>query len=140
MTLGEKIKESREKKGLSIRAVAKEAGVSDSYLSKIERDLKVPSIDFMVKIGRVLDEGFIGYHMAILNNAENKMLNKLLEFYMESYNIDLDGVYIKNIGFGGDCRISDLKDKISKTIKDRLLEISQEDNKTNTSLENEIEE
>lgn len=45
---GERLKEEREKMGLSIRELAKEVGVSANYLSELERGMKSPS-DKMVR-------------------------------------------------------------------------------------------
>lgn len=54
--VGEKIKALRLKKGYSISELAKEAGVSKSYLSYIERNVqKNPSLQFLSKIAYTLD-------------------------------------------------------------------------------------
>lgn len=55
MTVGQWIKEEREKSGLSIRKLSEKSGISLSYLSQIERDLKNPSIDVIVKLGNALN-------------------------------------------------------------------------------------
>ncbi|SEA38838.1 XRE family transcriptional regulator, master regulator for biofilm formation [Thalassobacillus cyri] len=53
--IGERIKELRKSKGLSMSELAEKAGVAKSYLSSIERSRQTnPSIQFLEKVGRVL--------------------------------------------------------------------------------------
>ena len=53
--IGEKIKQLRNEKDLSISELADRAGVAKSYLSSIERNIQSnPSIQFMEKISQVL--------------------------------------------------------------------------------------
>ncbi|ASN04709.1 helix-turn-helix domain-containing protein [Virgibacillus necropolis] len=53
--IGEKIKQLRQDKNMSISELAEKAGVAKSYLSSIERNLQSnPSIQFIEKIGVVL--------------------------------------------------------------------------------------
>jgi len=53
--IGEKIKQLRQEKRLSISELAEEANVAKSYLSSIERNIQSnPSIQFIEKISRVL--------------------------------------------------------------------------------------
>lgn len=53
--IGEKIKQLRKEKKLSISELAERAGVAKSYLSSIERNLQSnPSIQFIEKISEVL--------------------------------------------------------------------------------------
>ncbi|TFJ94340.1 helix-turn-helix domain-containing protein [Lentibacillus salicampi] len=53
--IGEKIKQLRKEKKLSISELAEKAGVAKSYLSSIERNLQTnPSIQFVEKISFVL--------------------------------------------------------------------------------------
>jgi transcriptional regulator with XRE-family HTH domain len=51
---GERLRATREAQGKSLRAVARESGVDASNLSRIERGLQRPSLDALVRIGRVL--------------------------------------------------------------------------------------
>ncbi|MDE3272679.1 helix-turn-helix domain-containing protein [Pseudoalteromonas sp. G4] len=50
MTLGEKLKQLRQEKGLSQPELATEAGIEQSYLSKLENDKSLPSNDILRKI------------------------------------------------------------------------------------------
>ncbi|MFD1039949.1 helix-turn-helix domain-containing protein [Virgibacillus byunsanensis] len=54
--IGEKIKQLRQDKKMSISELAEKAGVAKSYLSSIERNLQTnPSIQFIEKISKVLN-------------------------------------------------------------------------------------
>lgn len=53
--IGEKIKQLRKEKRMSLSELAEKAGVAKSYLSSIERNLQSnPSIQFIEKISQVL--------------------------------------------------------------------------------------
>lgn len=53
--IGERIKQLRKVKGLSLSELAEKAGVAKSYLSSIERNIqKNPSVQFLEKISSVL--------------------------------------------------------------------------------------
>lgn len=53
--IGEKIKQLRQERRMSISELAERAGVAKSYLSSIERNLQSnPSIQFIEKISNVL--------------------------------------------------------------------------------------
>jgi len=56
MLIGSRIKEIRQKKGLSLSELALRAGVAKSYLSSIERNIQSnPSIQFLEKISEILN-------------------------------------------------------------------------------------
>lgn len=52
---GEKIRAVREKKHLTLKMVAQEAGVSESLVSQIERNRVSPAIDTLLSLANVLD-------------------------------------------------------------------------------------
>lgn len=54
MSVGEKIRDERLKKKLTLRHVAKEAGVTPSFLSQVERGLANPSVGTLKRITDVL--------------------------------------------------------------------------------------
>ncbi|MFK2826719.1 helix-turn-helix domain-containing protein [Bacillus sp. B190/17] len=55
MSIGERIRELRMKKGLSLTELANRAGVAKSYISSVERQIQLnPSIQFLNKISAVL--------------------------------------------------------------------------------------
>lgn len=52
---GEKLRSVRERKGMTLKEVARQAGVSESLISQIERNRVSPSIDTLLQIADVLD-------------------------------------------------------------------------------------
>jgi transcriptional regulator with XRE-family HTH domain len=52
---GEKIRAVRERKGMTMRQVAAQAGLSESLISQIERNRVSPAIDTLLKIVDILD-------------------------------------------------------------------------------------
>jgi transcriptional regulator with XRE-family HTH domain len=48
------LREEREKKGLSMNVLAQRSGLSQSMISLIERDLRNPTLDTLLRIGDVL--------------------------------------------------------------------------------------
>jgi transcriptional regulator with XRE-family HTH domain len=52
--LGSFIREQRERSALSLRKLADQAGISNPYLSQIERGLRRPSADILKSIARAL--------------------------------------------------------------------------------------
>jgi transcriptional regulator with XRE-family HTH domain len=53
-SLGEFLKEQRRQAQLSLRQLADQAGVSNPYLSQIERGIRKPSADVLQQIARAL--------------------------------------------------------------------------------------
>ena len=55
MNLGQKIRQLRKEKGLSLNKLAESAGVSAAYLSQLENDVsKQPSAEILLKIASAL--------------------------------------------------------------------------------------
>ena len=54
-TLGQRIRESRIKKGYTQRALAAKADMGVVYLSEIERGVKMPSMNVFIKIVETLE-------------------------------------------------------------------------------------
>ena len=48
--LGELLRKAREESGLTQEALAHAAGVDRSYLSELERDLKSPTVEFLLNL------------------------------------------------------------------------------------------
>ncbi len=55
MTLGERLKISRKKKELSLAKVGEHTGVTQSYLSKIERGTRQPSLDLLHDLSKLYE-------------------------------------------------------------------------------------
>ena len=53
--LGEFIRQQRERANLSLRRLAERAGVSNPYLSQIERGIRKPSAEILKRISRALE-------------------------------------------------------------------------------------
>ena len=49
------LREAREKQGLSMNAVAERAGLSQSMVSLVERELRNPTLDTLLRIAVALD-------------------------------------------------------------------------------------
>lgn len=49
------LREEREKRGLSMNVVAQRAGISQSIVSLIERDLRNPTLDTLLRITEAID-------------------------------------------------------------------------------------
>ncbi|GBR76051.1 transcriptional regulator MerR family [Candidatus Termititenax persephonae] len=54
MELGSKIRETREQKGITLRKLAKDIGVSPSFISQVEQSKAQPSVDSLTQIARTL--------------------------------------------------------------------------------------
>jgi transcriptional regulator with XRE-family HTH domain len=52
---GERLRELRQKRKLTLRALCDTAGMSLAYLSDLERGLKVPSLTTLVRLAVALD-------------------------------------------------------------------------------------
>ncbi|MFB5663846.1 helix-turn-helix domain-containing protein [Alteribacillus sp. HJP-4] len=75
--IGEKIRIYRRKKGISLTELSRQANISKSYLSYIERDVKQnPSIDVLMKIASVLG---ISIEDLIENSEESNEDEELLD-------------------------------------------------------------
>jgi|SRR5690625_435505 len=85
--IGEKIKQLRNEKDLSISELADRAGVAKSYLSSIERNIQSnPSIQFMEKISQVLGVTVNELLRDDLSNATEDLDDEWLEIVQEAMN------------------------------------------------------
>ncbi|HKO33607.1 MAG TPA: helix-turn-helix transcriptional regulator, partial [Candidatus Limnocylindria bacterium] len=48
--IGRSLRDARRRRGLTLKAVAQEAGVTESFLSQVERDIASPSIATLRRI------------------------------------------------------------------------------------------
>ena len=71
-SLGEYIREQRESAQVSLRQLAKAAGVSNPYLSQIERGMKKPSAEILAQIAKGLriSAETLYVHAGILDERE----------------------------------------------------------------------
>jgi transcriptional regulator with XRE-family HTH domain len=52
---GKRLQELREKRGLTLRALAGAAGMSLAFISDLERGLKLPSLTTLIRLAAALD-------------------------------------------------------------------------------------
>lgn len=50
-----RLREEREKRGLSMNVLAQRSGLSQSMISLVERDQRNPTLDTLLRIGEVLE-------------------------------------------------------------------------------------
>ena len=55
LTMGDRIRESRKKRGLTQEALAEKIDITLEYISQIERGLKIPSMQVFIKLVEALD-------------------------------------------------------------------------------------
>lgn len=55
MMIGEKIRDSRKEKGMTVKALAELSGVTTGYISQIERNQIEPSLSVLKRISKILD-------------------------------------------------------------------------------------
>ncbi|UOQ48321.1 MULTISPECIES: helix-turn-helix domain-containing protein [Gracilibacillus] len=79
--IGEKIKELRKQKRMSLSEVAEQAGVAKSYLSSIERGIQSnPSIQFMEKVGKVLG---VTVNELLMSQSDQELKQQLDEEWLK---------------------------------------------------------
>ncbi|MDR1748072.1 MAG: cupin domain-containing protein [Spirochaetaceae bacterium] len=99
---GEKLRQVRERKGLTLKIVAKQAGVSESLVSQIERNRVSPAIDTLLSLTDVLDinleflfqEYRRGRPVQVIRSGERRTITEGTVLYEEiSRPGDADGVH-----------------------------------------------
>lgn len=81
LLIGASLRAARRRKGLTLRQVAQEAGVTESFLSQVERDIASPSIATLrriavalgTSIGVILDEA--GPHGQLVRARDRRVVN-----------------------------------------------------------------
>lgn len=85
--IGEKIKNLRQDKKMSLSELAERAGVAKSYLSSIERNLQTnPSIQFIEKISKVLNVSVNDLIQDDNSEQINNLDNEWLKIVQEAMN------------------------------------------------------
>lgn len=93
--LGEKWRETRLSKNLSIEDVARGTGVSSSYISKIENAQANVSYDVLQKIA-----GFYGENVLYYYVSQNKTPRLVRKNSGEKFTMDVPGVILETIATG----------------------------------------
>ena len=77
--IGRSLRDARRRRGLTLKAVAQEAGVTESFLSQVERDIASPSIATLRRtvalgttIGTLLDSA--GPHGRLVRKGQRRVI------------------------------------------------------------------
>jgi transcriptional regulator with XRE-family HTH domain len=79
--LGERIRQKRAEKGLTLKALADRTGLTPSFLSQVERDMAEPSITSLRQIAKALDAPIFFFLLdadqpsPVVRKHERKVLN-----------------------------------------------------------------
>lgn len=79
--LGERIRQKRAEKGLTLKALADKTGLTPSFLSQVERDMAEPSITSLRQIAKALDAPIFFFLLdadqpsPVVRKNERKVLN-----------------------------------------------------------------
>ncbi|SET08530.1 Transcriptional regulator, contains XRE-family HTH domain [Oceanobacillus limi] len=86
--IGERIKKKRLDRGYSLTILAEMSGVSKSYLSYLERDLRTnPSLQVLTSIAKALDcslEFLLGDEMVVMEKNLREDLSDEIVFYLRN--------------------------------------------------------
>ncbi len=70
-TLGQSLKDARQRSKLTLRQVEESAAVSNAYLSQLENDkIKKPSADVLYRLSRLYDEPIEKFLCGIIKQTE----------------------------------------------------------------------
>nr|WP_321451465.1 helix-turn-helix transcriptional regulator [uncultured Carboxylicivirga sp.] len=83
MKIGNSIKELRKEKGVKQIDLAQLSGISQTYLSQIEKGLKKPKLDALEKISKALDIplpvlSFLALEEDMVSVEKREMYNKMM--------------------------------------------------------------
>lgn len=79
MNLGNELRRARKARGLTLKAVAEKAGVSEGFMSQVENNVKSPSVETLMSIGQALGVD-VGGLLSRLQNQERVFLFKCEEW------------------------------------------------------------
>jgi transcriptional regulator with XRE-family HTH domain len=86
--IGEKLKQARLKKGLTLRDTASKLNIDYSYLSRIENDHKIPSLELLEMLAN-----FYGVPMAeLFTNDNNKAQSNPTSYELSEISIKLNEI------------------------------------------------
>ncbi|MGQ9823673.1 MAG: helix-turn-helix domain-containing protein [Desulfotomaculales bacterium] len=86
MILGQKIRDFRKERGITLGRLAEQLDISPSYLSAIERGIRKPSISVLKRISEALNVS-ITY---LLNESEDEATAEKLRFIRESRGLSIE--------------------------------------------------
>ena len=79
LNIGQNIRKHRKKTGLTIAKFAEKAGISDVYMSEIERNVKTPSLKTYIKIIRALEISFDTCLCNVSDSGKAHIFNDITE-------------------------------------------------------------
>jgi transcriptional regulator with XRE-family HTH domain len=91
LEFGKRIRSARQARGLSLRAVAESAGVSQSFLSQVERGVASPSVTSLIKIADAVDRPvaalLVGSDPAdrVLRASERRTVSDLRQGWVDEF-------------------------------------------------------
>lgn len=89
--IGEKIKYLRTRKGISMRELGDNLGVSHAHISKLESGINSPSVDLLEKLSEFFNID-VSYFFARKDEDEILFERDLsLEHLKDKYNLEIDG-------------------------------------------------
>jgi transcriptional regulator with XRE-family HTH domain len=90
---GKRLREFREKKGLSLREFGERIGVSHSYLSNIENGKKPVTIKVLTKAAKVFDVDVAVF----LIDEQTEPLTEKEEWYLLGQTLEKEGITIDTV-------------------------------------------
>ncbi|OGM29487.1 hypothetical protein A2630_00635 [Candidatus Woesebacteria bacterium RIFCSPHIGHO2_01_FULL_44_10] len=93
MKYGKAIKTIRAAKGVTQKDLAKALNVDNSYLSRIEKGDRTPSIDVLEKIAKKLD---VPFYLLVLLSSEKKVLKNSDKKSVDKIGENLLNVLLEN--------------------------------------------
>lgn len=86
LTLGEKLRQAREERGISVSEVAEQTRISSHYLSSIEND------DYKTLPGGIFNKGFVKSYAKYVGLDENEVLQDYSKLVAEAEDEDIEHV------------------------------------------------
>lgn len=96
MNIGEKIKQLRNERKLSMRELGEKLGISHAHISKMESGVNSPSMDLLEKLAKYfdIDVTYFFLNEDTFTNTEKDLLSERdlsLESLKGNYNLEIDG-------------------------------------------------
>ncbi|MQL52711.1 helix-turn-helix domain-containing protein [Desulfofundulus thermobenzoicus] len=86
MSLGQKIRDFRRERGITLTELARQLNISPSYLSAVEREIRKPSIPMLNKISEALNVS-VSY---LVGDNDDALTGDKLRFIRESRGLSID--------------------------------------------------
>ena len=121
-SIGEYIREQRQRAKISLRQLAEQAGVSNPYLSQIERGLRKPSAEILQQIAKGLRiSAEVLYVQAGILEHLGDETNRVRELRFGRNNFQ-QCAFAKRAGPTGEVWLTDINDSMLRVGRDRLTD------------------